>query len=146
MHLVHPKQDHATITCTGIIHVFPLNLLKFRTLFWYIHVFECVAFMVLMQVVWKKSNVAFSHRFDKYLDPNFFQHRVRYMYSQWLCVVKNHNNGIIEAREICSSVIYSTLMNFRAQYKHTVDAYSCKRFGTIVTCIILPCVSKQTER
>ena len=28
------------------------------------------------EVVWKESNVPFVDRFDKYLDPNFFQHRV----------------------------------------------------------------------
>lgn len=29
------------------------------------------------EVNWKKSGVKFEDRFDKYLDPNFFQHRVR---------------------------------------------------------------------
>lgn len=28
------------------------------------------------EVVWKPSNVPFEKRFEKYLDPNFFQHRV----------------------------------------------------------------------
>ena len=28
------------------------------------------------EVNWKKSNVKYEDRFDKYLDPNFFQHRV----------------------------------------------------------------------
>lgn len=28
---------------------------------------------------WKKSNVKFEDRFDKYLDPNFFQHRVSFL-------------------------------------------------------------------
>lgn len=28
------------------------------------------------QVKWKKSDVKFEDRFDKYLDPSFFQHRV----------------------------------------------------------------------
>ena len=28
------------------------------------------------EVVWTESTVAFEDRFDKYLDPNFFQHRV----------------------------------------------------------------------
>ena len=28
------------------------------------------------EVNWKKSNVKFEDRFDKYLDPNFFQHRI----------------------------------------------------------------------
>ena len=29
------------------------------------------------EVIWKASEVKFADRFDKYLDPNFFQHRVR---------------------------------------------------------------------
>ena len=28
------------------------------------------------EVVWKPSEIKFIDRFDKYLDPNFFQHRV----------------------------------------------------------------------
>lgn len=28
------------------------------------------------EVNWKPSNIKFENRFDKYLDPNFFQHRV----------------------------------------------------------------------
>lgn len=28
------------------------------------------------EINWKKSNIKFEDRFDKYLDPNFFQHRV----------------------------------------------------------------------
>ena len=28
------------------------------------------------EVIWKESNVKYIDRFDKYLDPNFFQHRV----------------------------------------------------------------------
>lgn len=31
------------------------------------------------QVSWKKSNVPYKKRFDKYLDPNFFQHRVSFI-------------------------------------------------------------------
>lgn len=30
------------------------------------------------EVNWKPSTVKFEDRFDKYLDPNFFQHRVRF--------------------------------------------------------------------
>ena len=32
---------------------------------------ECVS-----QVTWRASTIQFSRRFEKYLDPNFFQHRV----------------------------------------------------------------------
>lgn len=30
------------------------------------------------EVNWKESNIKFEDRFDKYLDPNFFQHRVSF--------------------------------------------------------------------
>jgi len=30
------------------------------------------------EVIWKKSNINFEDRFDKYLDPNFFQHRIHW--------------------------------------------------------------------
>ena len=29
------------------------------------------------EVIWKETRTKFTDRFDKYLDPNFFQHRVR---------------------------------------------------------------------
>lgn len=35
------------------------------------------------EVNWRKSNIKFEDRFDKYLDPNFFQHRV----SKWELLV-----------------------------------------------------------
>uniref|UniRef100_A0A0N5AYD8 Transmembrane 9 superfamily member n=1 Tax=Syphacia muris TaxID=451379 RepID=A0A0N5AYD8_9BILA len=30
------------------------------------------------EVIWKKSDIDFDHRFDKYLDPTFFQHRIHW--------------------------------------------------------------------
>ncbi|CAI8002148.1 Transmembrane 9 superfamily member 3 [Geodia barretti] len=30
------------------------------------------------QVTWRASNIQFTHRFEKYLDPNFFQHRIHW--------------------------------------------------------------------
>jgi transmembrane 9 superfamily protein 3 len=30
------------------------------------------------QVTWRASNMQFTHRFEKYLDPNFFQHRIHW--------------------------------------------------------------------
>lgn len=32
------------------------------------------------EVNWKPSDVKYENRFDKYLDPNFFQHRVSFAY------------------------------------------------------------------
>ena len=33
-------------------------------------------YRITFQVKWHPSKVDFNNRFDKYLDPNFFQHRV----------------------------------------------------------------------
>lgn len=40
----------------------------------HIHVLTYIS--CFSQVKWKKSDVKFEDRFDKYLDPSFFQHRV----------------------------------------------------------------------
>ena len=32
------------------------------------------------EVIWKPSGIEFDKRFDKYLDPTFFQHRVSFSY------------------------------------------------------------------
>lgn len=39
---------------------------------------EGVAIPFTYEVNWKKSSVKFEDRFDKYLDPNFFQHRIHW--------------------------------------------------------------------
>ena len=38
----------------------------------------CFRSNVIFKVVWKKSDIQFEDRFDKYLDPNFFQHRIHW--------------------------------------------------------------------
>lgn len=38
------------------------------------------------EVIWKASDVEFEKRFDKYLDPTFFQHRVRMFALVELCI------------------------------------------------------------
>ena len=38
------------------------------------------------EVIWKQTDTKFVDRFDKYLDPNFFQHRVRKFF--WHLVLK----------------------------------------------------------
>jgi len=42
------------------------------------------------EVVWKKSNTAFEDRFDKYLDPNFFQHRIHWfsIFNSFMMVIR----------------------------------------------------------
>lgn len=39
------------------------------------------------EVIWKSSSVKFENRFDKYLDPNFFQHRVKFylLFIMYVC-------------------------------------------------------------
>lgn len=32
------------------------------------------------EVTWKQSNIIFTDRFDKYLDPGFFQHKVNHIH------------------------------------------------------------------
>ena len=41
------------------------------------------------EVVWTKSDVKFVDRFDKYLDPNFFQHRIHWfsIFNSFMMVV-----------------------------------------------------------
>lgn len=55
--------------------VFPLVVGSFSCIFIIIQTF-CRS----SQVKWKKSDVKFEDRFDKYLDPSFFQHRVKSTY------------------------------------------------------------------
>jgi hypothetical protein len=47
------------------------------------------------QVKWKKSDVKFEDRFDKYLDPSFFQHRVSFFFSEKIMqfCTELHNTG-----------------------------------------------------
>lgn len=51
--------------------------------------------MFLLQVKWKKSDVKFEDRFDKYLDPSFFQHRVRVLDVCW-CVTLEPGSQIFK--------------------------------------------------
>ncbi|KAK6037008.1 hypothetical protein COOONC_25487, partial [Cooperia oncophora] len=46
---------------------------------------ECVTF----QVKWVASSIAFADRFDKYLDPSFFQHRIHWfsIFNSFMMVV-----------------------------------------------------------
>ena len=45
------------------------------------------------EIVWKPSEVMFEDRFDKYLDPNFFQHRVSFFLN--LKILLKTEEGII---------------------------------------------------
>lgn len=41
-------------------------------------------------VKWKKSDVKFEDRFDKYLDPSFFQHRIH-----WFSIFNSHDGYLL---------------------------------------------------
>lgn len=45
------------------------------------------------EVNWKKSNIKFEDRFDKYLDPNFFQHRVSFTATLLLKITNKNINS-----------------------------------------------------
>lgn len=79
------------------------------------------------EVNWKKSSVKFEDRFDKYLDPNFFQHRVSTFYGAVLyiqfidyVVIVFVRNGL-KNLDLCSK--YSYTQNFIELFK--IDLSEC---------------------
>jgi len=50
----------------------------------------CILLSSPFQVTWRQSRIVFSQRFNKYLDPNFFQHRVRVYTVLCFCEFKYH--------------------------------------------------------
>lgn len=68
----------------------------------------------LSQVKWKKSDVKFEDRFDKYLDPSFFQHRV---------------SSLVQ---VCIR-LYRTRWEWSSDLSHTVAGLSCC-FTSLMRC------------
>ncbi|KAL0280902.1 UNVERIFIED_CONTAM: hypothetical protein PYX00_002059 [Menopon gallinae] len=62
------------------------------------------------EVNWKKSNVKFEDRFDKYLDPNFFQHRIH-----WFSIF-NSFMMVIFLVGLVSMILMRTLRKDYARY------------------------------
>ncbi|XP_049948947.1 transmembrane 9 superfamily member 3 [Schistocerca serialis cubense] len=62
------------------------------------------------EVIWKKSSIKFEDRFDKYLDPNFFQHRIH-----WFSIF-NSFMMVIFLVGLVSMILMRTLRKDYARY------------------------------
>ncbi|XP_071952007.1 transmembrane 9 superfamily member 3-like [Antedon mediterranea] len=73
------------------------------------------------QVQWKKSNVPYVKRFDKYLDPNFFQHRIH-----WFSIF-NSFMMVIFLVGLVSMILMRTLRKDYARYSKDDDLDDMER-------------------
>lgn len=73
------------------------------------------------QVSWKKSNVPYKKRFDKYLDPNFFQHRIH-----WFSIF-NSFMMVIFLVGLVSMILMRTLRKDYARYSKDDDLDDMER-------------------
>jgi len=73
------------------------------------------------EVVWKESKVKFADRFDKYLDPNFFQHRIH-----WFSIF-NSFMMVIFLVGLVSMILMRTLRKDYARYSKEDDVDDMER-------------------
>lgn len=73
------------------------------------------------EVVWKASHVTFLDRFDKYLDPNFFQHRIH-----WFSIF-NSFMMVIFLVGLVSMILMRTLRKDYARYSKDDDMDDMER-------------------
>ncbi|XP_012286079.1 transmembrane 9 superfamily member 3 [Orussus abietinus] len=73
------------------------------------------------EVNWKKSNVRFKDRFDKYLDPNFFQHRIH-----WFSIF-NSFMMVIFLVGLVSMILMRTLRKDYARYSRDEEIDDMER-------------------
>jgi len=73
------------------------------------------------EVVWKESKVKFEDRFDKYLDPNFFQHRIH-----WFSIF-NSFMMVIFLVGLVSMILMRTLRKDYARYSKEDDVDDMER-------------------
>ncbi|KAK2162514.1 hypothetical protein LSH36_97g06008 [Paralvinella palmiformis] len=73
------------------------------------------------EVKWHKSNVKFADRFDKYLDPNFFQHRIH-----WFSIF-NSFMMVIFLVGLVSMILMRTLRKDYARYSKEEDIDEMER-------------------
>ncbi|KAK2185289.1 hypothetical protein NP493_241g06067 [Ridgeia piscesae] len=73
------------------------------------------------EVRWHKSNVKFADRFDKYLDPNFFQHRIH-----WFSIF-NSFMMVIFLVGLVSMILMRTLRKDYARYSKEDDIDEMER-------------------
>ena len=64
------------------------------------------------EVVWTESDIEYKHRFEKYLDPTFFQHRIH-----WFSIF-NSFMMVIFLVGLVSMILIRTLKKDYARYKH----------------------------
>jgi len=80
---------------------------------------ESIAFSY--EVIWKKSNTKFEDRFDKYLDPNFFQHRIH-----WFSIF-NSFMMVIFLVGLVTMILMRTLRKDYARYSKEDDVDDMER-------------------
>jgi len=73
------------------------------------------------EVVWKKSNINYEDRFDKYLDPNFFQHRIH-----WFSIF-NSFMMVIFLVGLVTMILMRTLRKDYARYSKEDDMDDMER-------------------
>jgi len=73
------------------------------------------------EVVWKESHIKFQDRFDKYLDPNFFQHRIH-----WFSIF-NSFMMVIFLVGLVSMILMRTLRKDYARYSKEDDVDDMER-------------------
>ncbi|KAF2899097.1 hypothetical protein ILUMI_07086 [Ignelater luminosus] len=73
------------------------------------------------EVIWKRSDVKFEDRFDKYLDPNFFQHRIH-----WFSIF-NSFMMVIFLVGLVSMILMRTLRKDYARYSKDEDMDDMER-------------------
>jgi transmembrane 9 superfamily protein 3 len=73
------------------------------------------------EVIWKPSNTLFKDRFDKYLDPNFFQHRIH-----WFSIF-NSFMMVIFLVGLVSMILMRTLRKDYARYSKDEEADDMER-------------------
>ena len=64
----------------------------------------------MLQVVWRESGTEFAKRYDKYLDPSFFQHRIH-----WFSIF-NSFMMVIFLVGLVSMILMRTLRKDYARY------------------------------
>merc|ERR1711944_239907 len=73
------------------------------------------------EVIWKESHVKYADRFDKYLDPNFFQHRIH-----WFSIF-NSFMMVIFLVGLVSMILMRTLRKDYARYSKEDDVDDMER-------------------
>ena len=92
-----------------LIPKFGLIVRRIFSHFYRLYPIKCGLFC-LFKVIWKPSTVEFADRFDKYLDPSFFQHRIH-----WFSIF-NSFMMVIFLVGLVSMILLRTLRKDYARY------------------------------